>query len=100
SDHRRLPSFPTRRSSDLACVHLGLNVANDVFDTTSGADRANVTPTQFSGGSRVILYGLLSLRQMVGLMVAFYAVGVGIGLYLARSEEHTSELQSRENLVC
>ena len=63
-----------------ACVHLGLNVANDVFDTTSGADRANVTPTQFSGGSRVILYGLLSLRQMVGLMLAFYAVGVGIGL--------------------
>jgi 1,4-dihydroxy-2-naphthoate octaprenyltransferase len=66
-----------------ACVHLGLNIANDVFDTTSGADRANVTPTQFSGGSRVILYGLLSLRQMVLLMLGFYAVGVGIGLYLA-----------------
>jgi 1,4-dihydroxy-2-naphthoate polyprenyltransferase len=66
-----------------ACVHLGLNVANDVFDTLSGADQANVTPTQFSGGSRVILYGLLSLRQMVLLMVGFYAVGAGIGLYLA-----------------
>ena len=25
---------------------------------TSGADEANVNPTQFSGGSRVILYGL------------------------------------------
>ena len=121
-----------------ACVHLALNVANDVFDTTSGADAANVNPTQFSGGSRVILYGLLSLRQMVLLMLGLYAVGVGIGLYLAvtrafwplfwigaaglfisvfytappfrfvhrglgelmvflgfRSEEHTSELQSR-----
>ena len=66
-----------------ACIHLALNVANDVFDTTSGADQANVTPTQFSGGSRVILYGLLSLRQMVLLMLGFYAVGVGIGLYLA-----------------
>ena len=31
-----------------ACIHLGLNVANDVFDTTSGADKANVNPTQFS----------------------------------------------------
>ncbi|HEX2287669.1 MAG TPA: prenyltransferase, partial [Gaiellaceae bacterium] len=41
-----------------ACIHLGLNVANDVFDTTSGADAANVNPTQFSGGSRVVLYGL------------------------------------------
>ena len=33
-------------------VQLGLNVANDVFDTMSGADDANVTPTKFSGGSR------------------------------------------------
>jgi 1,4-dihydroxy-2-naphthoate octaprenyltransferase len=66
-----------------SCVHLGLNVANDVFDTMSGADQANVTPTQFSGGSRVILYGLLSLRQMVLIMVGFYAVAIGLGLYLA-----------------
>jgi 1,4-dihydroxy-2-naphthoate polyprenyltransferase len=66
-----------------ACVHLGLNVANDVFDTASGADGANVNPTQFSGGSRVILYGLLSFRQMVALMVGFYTAGAAIGLYLA-----------------
>jgi 1,4-dihydroxy-2-naphthoate octaprenyltransferase len=66
-----------------ACVHLGLNVANDVFDTASGADQANVNPTQFSGGSRVIYYGLLSMRQMVWLMVGFYAAGAGIGLFLA-----------------
>jgi 1,4-dihydroxy-2-naphthoate polyprenyltransferase len=66
-----------------SCVHLGLNVANDVFDTMSGADQANVTPTQFSGGSRVILYRLLSLRQMTMMSAAFYAVGASIGLYLA-----------------
>ncbi len=66
-----------------ASVHLGLNVANDVFDTLSGADQANVTPTQFSGGSRVILYGLLSMRQMVLMMLGFYAVGAGLGLFLA-----------------
>jgi 1,4-dihydroxy-2-naphthoate octaprenyltransferase len=66
-----------------ACVHLGLNVANDVFDTMSGADEANVTPTQFSGGSRVILYRLLSLRQMVLLMVGFYAAAIALGLFLA-----------------
>jgi 1,4-dihydroxy-2-naphthoate octaprenyltransferase len=66
-----------------SCVHLGLNVANDVFDTMSGADQANVTPTQFSGGSRVILYRLLSLRQMALMSVGFYAVGAGVGLYLA-----------------
>jgi 1,4-dihydroxy-2-naphthoate polyprenyltransferase len=66
-----------------SCVHLGLNVANDVFDTMSGADQANVTPTQFSGGSRVILYRLLSLRQMALMSAGFYVVGAGIGLYLA-----------------
>ena len=66
-----------------ACVHLGLNVGNDVFDTLSGADQANVTPTQFSGGSRVILYGLLTMRQMAAMMIGFYAAGAGIGLYLA-----------------
>ena len=56
-----------------ACIHLGLNVANDVFDTTSGADAANVNPTQFSGGSRVVLYGLLSLRELALLSLGFYA---------------------------
>jgi 1,4-dihydroxy-2-naphthoate octaprenyltransferase len=67
-----------------ACaVHLGLNVANDVFDTLSGADAANPTPTPFSGGSRVIVEGLLSIPQMVALGALCYAVGLGIGLYLA-----------------
>jgi 1,4-dihydroxy-2-naphthoate polyprenyltransferase len=66
-----------------SCVHLGLNVANDVFDTMSGADQANVTPTQFSGGSRVILYRLLTMRQMALMSAGFYVVGAGIGLYLA-----------------
>jgi 1,4-dihydroxy-2-naphthoate octaprenyltransferase len=65
------------------CIHLGLNVANDVFDTMSGADEANTTPTQFSGGSRVIHYGLISLRGMILLAAAFYVVGMAIGLYLA-----------------
>ena len=65
-----------------ASIHLGLNVANDVFDTTSGADAENVNPTQFSGGSRVVHYGLLTLRQITLLSAAFYAVGIGIGLYL------------------
>ena len=64
-------------------VHLGLNVANDVFDALSGADDANVNPTMFSGGSRVIQYGLVSLRQMAMLAAACYAVAIGVGLGLA-----------------
>jgi 1,4-dihydroxy-2-naphthoate octaprenyltransferase len=64
-------------------VQLGLNVANDIFDTMSGADAANVTPTQFSGGSRVVHYGLMKMRTLVLMAIGFYAVAVGIGLFLA-----------------
>lgn len=66
-----------------ACfVQLGLNVANDVFDTVQGADDANVTPTKFSGGSRVIQYGLLSLRQMALVSGTFYVLAALIGVAL------------------
>ena len=63
-------------------VQLGLNVANDVFDTVQGADDANVTPTRYSGGSRVIQYGLVTVRQMALLSTGFYLTGVAIGLAL------------------
>jgi 1,4-dihydroxy-2-naphthoate polyprenyltransferase len=65
-----------------AFVQLGLNVANDVFDTVQGADDANVTPTKFSGGSRVIQYGLVTFRQMATLATVFYAAALVIGLVL------------------
>ncbi len=65
-----------------AFVQLGLNVANDVFDTAQGADDANVTPTKYSGGSRVIQYGLVSFRRMVTLAIAFYAAAAVVGLAL------------------
>jgi 1,4-dihydroxy-2-naphthoate octaprenyltransferase len=76
-----------------ACfVQLGLNVANDVFDTMSGADDANVTPTQFSGGSRVIQYGLVSLRQMATLSTVFYVLAGIIGLILLATHGSTALL--------
>lgn len=64
------------------CAHLGLNIANDIFDTRSGADDANVTPTMFSGGSRVLQYGLVSMRQMWALCIGFYTVAIACGLAL------------------
>jgi 1,4-dihydroxy-2-naphthoate octaprenyltransferase len=73
-------------------VQLGLNVANDVFDTMSGADDANVTPTQFSGGSRVIQYGLVSLRQMATLSTVFYVLAGLIGLILLATHGSTALL--------
>jgi 1,4-dihydroxy-2-naphthoate octaprenyltransferase len=63
-------------------AHLGINVTNDVFDTLSGADEANVNPTQFSGGSRVAIYELLSVRQLAVLAAALLAAAALIGLFL------------------
>ena len=65
-------------------LHLGTNVANDYFDHKSGGDDVNkefVRP--FSGGSRMIQLGLLKPREVLLEASIFYAVGLGIGLYLA-----------------
>jgi 1,4-dihydroxy-2-naphthoate octaprenyltransferase len=63
-------------------AHLAINVTNDIFDELSGADAANQNPTQFSGGSRVVHYGLLSMRQLATVAGALYAAAIVIGLLL------------------
>jgi len=66
-------------------MHLGANTANDYYDTHLGADGVNTTPTPFSGGSRIILYGLLPGRFVLSLASATYLLGAFIGFYLAFS---------------
>src|SRR5690606_40813533 len=77
-DARVLPAFPTRRSSDLA-----------------GRDR---DPRGAPRRSRQPLRGPSPRAAAVRAQVA--AAGDGGGQRPGRSEEHTSELQSRENIVC
>ena len=64
-------------------IHLGVNTANDYFDARSGADDLNTTPTPFSGGSRVIQYGLLPPQAVFSLSTSAYLGGCLIGIYLA-----------------
>lgn len=64
-------------------AHLGINVINDVADADSGSDAANTTPTPFSGGSRVIQYGLVSRRTMALTATGLYVVAGAVGLLLA-----------------
>ncbi len=73
-------------------AHLAINVTNDIFDTLSGADEANTTPTQFSGGSRVAIYELLSIRQLVVLALALFAGAGAIGLLLVLVTQSTTLL--------
>jgi 1,4-dihydroxy-2-naphthoate octaprenyltransferase len=75
-----------------ASVHLALNVANDVFDARLGADDRNVNPTKYSGGSRVIQYGLVSMRRMATISLGFYAIAIGVGLILLLTRFSTALL--------
>lgn len=67
-----------------ASFHIGANVINDYFDHKSGADEANLTPTPFSGGSRLIQRGMMTPAQTRNLAIVFYLLGslCGIGLIL------------------
>src|SRR5690606_41519646 len=88
---RDLHSFPTRRSSDLRSpVRM-----NSPSISLSSALRLSPCMTR-------ILTAVWSSRLVVKIFAR--AVGTvvfcGISSSKLRSEEHTSELQSRENLVC
>jgi 1,4-dihydroxy-2-naphthoate polyprenyltransferase len=63
-------------------AHLGINIANDLADA-SGSDAVNVTPTPFSGGSRVLQYGLVSRGRLLALCLAMFGVSIAVGLVLA-----------------
>ena len=63
-------------------AHLAINVTNDVFDTLSGADDANTTPTMYSGGSRVAVYDLLTVRALAGIAIGLFGAAAIIGLVL------------------
>lgn len=64
------------------CLHLAFNLLNDVLDHRRGVDEANLTPTPFSGGSRVLQRGLMGSDAMLGLAAALGVAGVGLGGFL------------------
>src|SRR5690606_40584997 len=98
--HRRLPSFPTRRSSDLASMAPELARALGVTALTwvGGAVVAVALGFLVALGRR---YGPRALNAVLAAYVELIrGTPFLIQLFLLyRSEEHTSELQSRENLV-
>lgn len=67
-------------------LHLGSNVMNDYFDVKDGTDPLNTQYfQQYSGGSRAIELGLITLKGTRRLGLALLAAGVLTGLYLAWS---------------
>src|SRR5690606_42006148 len=97
---RGLPSFPTRRSSDLLDVlDVCLSVGVDVWVCYNrDGDRAylNCLLAQVTGPER--LAGVFP--DQGGSFDDCMQYAADFLLKAGRSEEHTSELQSREKLVC
>src|SRR5690606_40989170 len=94
------PPFPTRRSSDL---HRPGRRPPDLPPLPR--QPRDAVPTQLaelpSGGLELAFRLLVAPRgQQQAQQVGARGLVIGVDLHqLARSEEHTSELQSRENLV-
>jgi 1,4-dihydroxy-2-naphthoate octaprenyltransferase len=65
----------------VTAAQLGTHYANDYFDVA--ADRANRTPTRWSGGSRVLAEGLLPPRVALVAATVLFAAAVGLALALA-----------------
>src|SRR5690606_39995263 len=90
--HLPLPSFPTRRSSDLiqpAPLQPPLQLRAVFYH------RFQFIPAWLCAtGADALAAAQRSFKQ------GFGQCAVNAQAQLQRSEEHTSELQSRENLVC
>src|SRR5207247_7178904 len=84
-DHRALHSFPTRRSSDLVVGKAHDRAAAGLLEEREGraAERHERIGADFDGGLEAVAANLVEAP-----------------LEVVRSEEHTSELQSRVDLVC
>src|SRR5690606_42037441 len=86
-----LPCFPTRRSSDLLSGRPGLWDARGV----------RVSAVRWHGDRVLAFYdGRASAGENYEERTGVATGADPAALTALRSEEHTSELQSRENLVC
>src|SRR5690606_41213235 len=81
--HRDLHSFPTRRSSDL-CSDCPMN---------------HIRIIAFQKLCEIYNHFFRVINQLVIINMKKWYVDI-LRMPCCRSEEHTSELQSRENLVC
>src|SRR5690606_41437495 len=89
-----LPPFPTRRSSDLDKVQSRV-IRERLLREAEGNVAIRVTEGEDNDSFDVAGRGELQLAVLIENMRR-----EGFELTIGRSEEHTSELQSRENLVC
>src|SRR5690606_40744874 len=93
--HVARPCFPTRRSSDLSDL-----VARRAAEVLPGTDDTRKLLQKVSATSPADSRVIDVAFRASGPQEAQRGAQAFAEAYVARSEEHTSELQSRENLVC
>src|SRR5207302_11423871 len=91
-DLSALPSFPTRRSSDLKRVSAPLEVIVD--------EQGPATERLRHWLDLLIAIKRRKVFDDPELFTTYMELAAEAREVVKRSEEHTSELQSRENLVC
>ncbi|MEO8345459.1 MAG: prenyltransferase [Betaproteobacteria bacterium] len=65
-------------------AHAGINVLNDYYDARNGTDAINTERVfPFTGGSRFIQNGVLTMRETAGFGIALFALVITAGLWLA-----------------
>src|SRR5207253_8818675 len=96
--HRRLPPFPTRRSSDLT-----QRSEREALRRQRADDELRDELREFLRGEGVASAARgLGFAQTVGAILCallLFPIAQRVVAWM-RSEEHTSELQSRGHLVC
>src|SRR5690606_41748042 len=93
-------SFPTRRSSDLLITRDFLVQHMDEFELANPLDRKADVRLRMGLGCSLYMRDPQCPRTRLALARCADHYLDLVGRRIARSEEHTSELQSRENLVC
>src|SRR5690606_39782227 len=95
-----LHSFPTRRSSDL----FGLTASQILASGTiiSALVGLDLSVAIIFAAFIVIVYTVMGglFADALSDLIQWFVISFGLLVAVPRSEEHTSELQSRENLVC
>src|SRR5690606_40408139 len=98
-DLQKLHSFPTRRSSDLQNLPIFIQAGR--FSSLMEITSNNMTDQNiyYNSVEEIVNYSI-GAHELSGDLSDCMENKLKMLFHKDRSEEHTSELQSRENLVC
>ena len=68
-------------------IEVAKNASGDIYDYETDMAVAREDRTDFSGGKRVLVDGLLSVRQTWAIAIVFYILGIGAGIAIVLLRE-------------